>query len=412
MKFDPNSKMTTIAIYAFLVLAAAILFAQIIGNMKTSLGFVNTIIGYIQPMIYGFVIAFLLNPIMHSIENILILNASKIKLKPSQRRMISIIITYLFVIFTLSIFMGILLPQVIESLVKIVKQFPTYTKSLQSVYQNFIDDFYSLGQSSEVSYEIQLFTDKISSSIQNILNNIDKFLMSIISSILQIIAGFVSGIAQIIVGIIISIYLLSSKEKLFAQLKKVGCAILSLKVLEIVQNILIDTSKIFKSYITGAAIDAIIVGFICFLFMIIMGFFAPGFWQYSVIISVIVALTNVIPYFGPFLGAIPSALLLLTINPFYPIIFLVFILILQQIDGNIINPRIVGSSTGLPALWVVFAIMLFSGMFGIIGMFIGVPLFAVIYMLLKRLIIYLLRKKSMPIATKDYDSKENPLMED
>ena len=201
---------------------------------------------------------------------------------------------------------------------------------------------------------------------------------------------------DVIIGLIIAIYFLFSKEKFCAQCKKAAYAILPRRRADGLIRNTRETSTVFGSFITGQLIDALIVGILCFIGMSILQL------PYPPMISVIVAITNVIPFFGPYIGAIPSAILILLVNPLQAVYFVIFIIILQQIDGNIICPRILGETIGLNGFWIIFAIVVFGALFGFVGMIIGVPTFAMLYTWLKRWISRRLGKRNMPDDTLAY----------
>jgi len=195
-----------------------------------------------------------------------------------------------------------------------------------------------------------------------------------------------------------SIYLLASKEQLKAQMKKMSRSIFTEKRHTKLSLIASTSKQIFSKYITTAIIDSVFVGIVCFILMAIFGL------PYAAVISLVVGVTNMIPFFGPFIGSIPSAVVLFIIKPYYAFIFVALILVIQQIDGNIVVPRLQGNATGIGATWACIAVALMSGLFGILGMFIGVPIFAIVYYIIKITIEDRLQKKKLPYETKDYYS--------
>jgi len=195
---------------------------------------------------------------------------------------------------------------------------------------------------------------------------------------------------------IISVYFLFSKETLIAQVKKIVYAVFSKNVAKTSVRVARESHRIFSGFINGKLLDSLIIGVLCFIGTSLLRF------EYSLLISFIVGVTNVIPFFGPIIGAIPGILILLMVDPWQALWFGLFVLALQQLDGNVIGPKILGNSTGLPALWVMFAILIGGDMFGVIGMFIGVPTFAIIYKFSKEIFEYLLKKKNMPEQTEAY----------
>ena len=212
-----------------------------------------------------------------------------------------------------------------------------------------------------------------------------------------------------IIGLIVSVYVLMEKEKFIGQSKKIIYAIFKPERGNIIVRTVRKSNQIFGGFITGKILDSVIIGVICYVVLLIMNM------PYTVLVSVIVGVTNVIPFFGPYIGAIPSFIIIALANPLQGLYFLIFIIILQQFDGNILGPKILGNSTGLSSFWVVFAILIGGGMFGVPGMILGVPTFAVIYYIVRNIVNYFLRKRSLPDKTDEYimlvdiDTKTNAM---
>jgi predicted PurR-regulated permease PerM len=233
-------------------------------------------------------------------------------------------------------------------------------------------------------------------------NTVLPGLETAVASLTSSVVGMARGLLNLVIGVIISIYLLSGKTRLLAQAKKVCYAVLGKRRGGYLCNVCTYANRVFGSFIGGKLLDSLIIGILCFLGLSILDM------PYTMLISIIVGVTNIIPFFGPYLGAIPSALLLLVIDPMEALYFIIFILVLQQIDGNIIGPVILGDATGLGSLWVVVAILVFGGLFGIFGMVIGVPLFAVLYKIASELINKLLEERGLSTATADYEQWNYP----
>ena len=406
MKFKPTAPMTTVAIYAFLVIAASIVFGMLLSGIGGVFTWFGKIAGYLTPVIYGFCIAFLLSPILHTYEKRLLPKIGGKKLKPIARRNVSILLTYLTAITIIALFLAVVLPQVIRSCMSIADNIPLYLKTLQNLYRNINGSLANIDllNEPELAAAITSLSDSIIGMMQSQIEGIGTWLAELSTKVLGFAGNLAGGIINFVVGIIISVYLLADREKLFAQMRKISSAIFPQNVHELLYEIVLDCNRVFSGFIVGKIIDSVIVGIICFIGMSILGM------PYPVLISVLVGVTNVIPYFGPFIGAIPSFFIILISDPAAALWFLLFILLLQQFDGNILGPKILGDVTGLSALWVVVSIMLFSGLFGVLGMFIGVPLFAVIYSIMKRVVNFLLQKKELPTSTRNYDTNENPLI--
>jgi predicted PurR-regulated permease PerM len=201
--------------------------------------------------------------------------------------------------------------------------------------------------------------------------------------------NFVSVLIRTVIGFIVSIYILLDRERFTVQFRKLTYAIFSKKQSERLFEISKLSARMFNSFIIGKTVDSLIVGVICYIFMLIFG------WPYPVLISLIIGVTNMIPVFGPFIGAIPALFLLFIVDPSAALWFALFIIILQQIDGNIIGPLILQDSMGLPSLWIMFAIIIGGGFFGLIGMFLGVPVFAIIYVIVKEIVNQRLKDKEI-----------------
>ncbi|HCW05309.1 MAG TPA: AI-2E family transporter, partial [Clostridium sp.] len=259
------------------------------------------------------------------------------------------------------------IPQLVSSISSLVNQIPGFLKVLENRFNIIIQDL-------NIGYLLQ--TESNSNWTDFLQKGLTMF-STILQGIVAYMLGMSSSIYNWIIGLIFSIYMLSSKERLMSQLKKVMKAFLSKEVMETILDIAVRTNNIFKGFIRGSILDSLLVGVLCFLGMTILNI--PN----ALLISVIQAVTNIIPVFGPFIGAVPSAFIILMDDPIKALIFIVFIIILQQIDGNIIQPRIVGDSIGLPGIWVLLSIVVGSGLFGFVGLIVGVPAVAVFYSILK-----------------------------
>ena len=270
-------------------------------------------------------------------------------------------------------------------------QFPIYVKNLEK----WIDSTLSLNKDIETfannmldTYYVEL-NDWLNNSLLPQVNVIVKEVsLSLIS--------VVKGLWNLIIGLIVSVYVLFSKEQFAGQSKKIIYAFFSKKKANEIISDIRYANKTFGAYVSGKIIDSIIIGFLCFFLMKLLKI------NYPILISVIIGITNIIPFFGPFIGAVPSILLILLINPFNGIKFLILIILLQTFDGNILGPKILGDSTGLSSFWVIFSITLFGAYFGIIGMAIGVPIFALIYAAFKRKVNRNLLSKNLPTNTLEY----------
>ena len=285
----------------------------------------------------------------------------------------------------------IVIPQIIISIQSIIFQFPVYVNNLSSFILNLLDKNPELESTFDSLFEN--YSTEVYNYLQNnVLPQVNEILKTLSNGVIRV----VKGTFNLIIGIIISFYLMSSKELFAGQTKKIIYALFELKTANKVISGTRYAHSTFIGFFGGKIIDSIIIGL--FTFVVLYIFKIP----YAVLISVIVGVTNIIPFFGPYIGAIPSALLILMVNPIKALYFVIIILVIQQIDGNIIGPKILGDSTGLSSFWVIFAITLFGGLFGVIGMVIGVPTFAVIYAFVKYKINRRLRHKDLPEETSPY----------
>lgn len=390
MKFEWNKRYASVALYAFLTLAALILFLLLLLRFDQLLGYGKAVVGYIMPILYGFGIAYILNPVMRWIENHLPRRLFQKAKRPVVKRIVAVFLTYLFFGGLLLAFFSLVIPQLLSSFYSAMNTFPGLVSKLGTDIQNFL---LNLVDENAAAQEI---VAQIASSIQQSLDSVLKALAGLIPVLLSATMNVTGILINIVIGVIVSIYVLTTKEKFKGQAKKLLYAVFPAERVNGFLTLVRSSDRSFGGFISGKLLDSLIIGILCFVGMSL--FRMP----YAVLISVIVGVTNVIPYFGPFFGAIPSALLLLFINPMDALGFCVFILVLQQFDGNILGPKILGQSVGVPAFWIIFSVLLFGNLFGFIGMFLGVPAFAVIYSLIRTFVDRRLKKKSYPLDTAVY----------
>ncbi|WP_195217885.1 AI-2E family transporter [Turicibacter sanguinis] len=384
MKINWDKKYTTIAIYAFIVICFSIVFANIISKLDAFTGKMSQIMAVFQPFIIGFIIAYLINFILKFYED----RVFKKFIKGSKKslRGVAVILSYLTASLIFYVFIQFVVPQLVESITGLVNDIPRYLYDMKVILEQTLNE-------TDISPEyMTLINDK--------LTEITNWVLQLVTNLLPIIGGivmaFASSVWNIILGIIISVYLLVDKEKFFALGKKVVVALFNDKHANIILNLANRTNLIFGKFIGGKIIDSAIIGVLTFIILTI--FKMP----YSLLISVIIGITNIIPFFGPFIGAIPSAIIILFISPIKAVWFGVIILVIQQIDGNIIGPKILGDSIGISAFWILFAILVAGKLFGLVGMIIGVPMFALIYSIVKDVIEIRLSKKGLPTDTTEY----------
>ena len=386
MKFNWNKKYNTIAVYAFIVVSLSIIFYNIISKLESFAGKLNEIMGVFQPFIIGFIIAYLLNFILKFYENKVFKMRGLNKVKKSSIRGLGILLSYITAGIILYVFMQFVLPQLIESVRGLINDIPRYVKELTIIVDT---------QLQEMNINQEYMT-LISEKFAEITNWVIQLLTNVLPIVGNAVMSIASSIWNIVLGIIISIYLLMDKEKFFGLGKIVVTSLFKEKHTTIILDLANRTNLTFGKFIGGKIVDSLIIGILTFIILAI--FKMP----YVLLISVIIGITNIIPFFGPFIGAIPSAIIILFVSPIQALWFLVIVLVIQQVDGNIIGPKILGDSIGISAFWILFAILVAGKLFGLVGMIIGVPMFAVIYSIIKDIIEARLRYKGLPTETNNY----------
>lgn len=377
------------------ILASGILCAFVLFKMPVIISVLKGITEILKPFLYGVVFAYLLAPLCNKIEEKLFQIFPKAKTKA--RRFIcfiAIVISLCVAIAVIWLIIMMIIPQVWDSVMKIIQMVPQKL----IVVNNWIE--HMLENQPELQAYFEEFSSQAESNIDSLLNvdTIQK-VQSIINSLSVQLFGVLGVVKNIFLGLLISAYLLGSRKLFGAQAGLILHGVFSDKWAKIIEEEIRYTDKMFNGFLIGKIIDSAIIGLLCFAGTSIMGFEAPAF------ISVIIGITNIIPFFGPFIGAIPCGLLLLLENPMHCLYFIIFIFVLQQLDGNVIGPKILGNTTGVSSFWVLFAILLFGGMWGVVGMVIGVPLFAVIYDIIRKLVYRGLRKHKRESMITDYEEK-------
>ena len=377
------------------ILASGILCAFVLFKMPVIISVLKGITESLIPFLYGVVFAYLLAPLCNKIEEKLFQIFPKAKTKA--RRFIcfiAIVISLCVAIAVIWLIIMMIIPQVWDSVMKIIQMVPQKL----IVVNNWIE--HMLENQPELQAYFEEFSSQAESNIDSLLNvdTIQK-VQSIINSLSVQLFGVLGVVKNIFLGLLISAYLLGSRKLFGAQAGLILHGVFSDKWAKIIEEEIRYTDKMFNGFLVGKIIDSAIIGLLCFAGTSIMGFEAPAF------ISVIIGITNIIPFFGPFIGAIPCGLLLLLENPMHCLYFIIFIFVLQQLDGNVIGPKILGNTTGVSSFWVLFAILLFGGMWGVVGMVIGVPLFAVIYDIIRKLVYRGLRKHKRESMITDYEEK-------
>ena len=381
------------ALTVLLLLVAAV-FVVMRWSLVAALG--AKIANILAPVIYGAVFAYLLNPVYNRVQAAVMKMTEKIITQEEGRKRLGGFLGTLASLFLLvAVVVGLismLIPQLINSISGVMETLPASINNLEIWLEKVLADNPDLEQ--QVMQHYGAAADYLQNWLTNVVvPNIYRIIGSVSSGVVLV----VRAVFDILIGLIVMVYLLNMKEKLLAQAKMIIYGLFPLKIANKVIEEGRYVHQVFGGFIIGKLLDSLIIGLICF---VLLGF---ANMPYVLLVSVIVGVTNVIPFFGPFIGAIPSAFLILLSDPMKCLYFLIFILLLQQFDGNILGPKILGDSTGLSSFWVLFSILLFGGLMGFVGMIIAVPTFAVIYRLVTEFTTWKLGKKALSDSLDSYD---------
>lgn len=368
----------------FVSLAAVVAFYFIVLRYEELKYYLDIISLALQPVIVGIVIAYVICPVAKFLER----QFRRGKWLSRAARPLAVLFTLLFVIGILGLFCALILPQVVESIRSLVVDLPEMLEVQLARLESYLKE-----DSDAAEAVMQMIT-----SVETFLMTfIKENLFAAVSNVAGSVLSVGSAIVNLVVSIVVTVYLLLDRERYLGQCRKLFYAVSRNKRFNrAVMEVLHQADQIFSGFISGKLLDSLIVGVICFACLTVLQM------PYALLVSVIVGVTNIIPMFGPFIGAIPSAFLILLVSPSKCIVFLIFIIILQQLDGNVIGPRILGNSTGLSAFYVTVAMMLFGKLMGFVGMIVGVPLFATLYYIVKRLAEYSLGQQGLPVGTAAY----------
>lgn len=381
---------------AVLVIAACVMFAFLLLKIKDVKAAIRLVNGILTPIIYGAVLAYLLTPVYNwTYRQMRKLTEKKFKKEKVHNRIGRLMATTVSLALLLAVVIGLiwlLLPQLISSIMGVVDSLPANVDNFSRWLAQLLKD------NPDIEATVMSNYDKGFDMLQKYLNtelmpNLDKVIGGVSSGVISVLVVF----KNILIGLIVMVYLLNIKETFATQGKKVIYGVLSVRMANRVIEKIRYTHQVFGGFIIGKLLDSLIIGIICFVCTNFMKM------PYALLVSVIIGVTNIIPFFGPFIGAVPATILILLVNPMKALYFVIFVFLLQQFDGNILGPKILGDSTGISSFWVLFSILLFGGVFGFVGMIIGVPTFAVIYNLFSEWISYLLSKKELSTDTQDYE---------
>ena len=372
------------------VVFVAVLLIASMYYFGTIWGWITNIFDTVLPFLIGFGIAFLLLPIVNRMEDFNNRVIFRKKARPRLNRALSTAVAVIVLLAMVAGFMAILVPQLITS----VKSLLQYAGNFIALNSDRINEF--LLKYQFLSIEGEKLVIAWENIISELMNNITLLMNNAKGIIFGIGSGVYAVIFHFLVGLIAAFYLLMDKETFCAQVKKVLYATFRRSTCETLIYWTRRAHKIFAGFITGKILDSIIIGVICYVVMLLFRI------EYPLLISVIVGITNIIPFFGPFIGAVPGVLILLLVNPLSALWFAVFILILQQLDGNVIGPFILGDYVGVSAFWIMMAIVIGGGLFGFAGMLLGVPVFALLYAIARSIADVRLKERGLPIPSAAY----------
>ncbi|MDD3840285.1 MAG: AI-2E family transporter [Clostridia bacterium] len=369
MKIKFDKKYLKYSLYAFLTITLSIIVFKIIYNIddifRVFATFFNFIFKLLAPFIIGFFIAYILNPGVRYLEK-------NVFFQKRPARILSIITVYLIVFGTVTLISISVVPRLAENIANLIDKIPGFAKEIEKMVLNFVSNPV-VNKYYDVNFQLNNIIDSYTS-------NISEFLQVTMSDLIKGVLSVTSGVINTILGFIIAFYMLNDKEKFINMFNKLLQTMLEDSVIDNLNYFVMEVNEIFSKFIVGKALDSFIIGILCLIGLLIMKI------EFALLISVIVAITNMIPYFGPFIGAVPAVILALFDGPIYGVWVALFILALQQFDGLILGPKILGDSVGLSPFWVIFSIIVGGGLFGVLGMFLGVPAMAVVRLVISKLV--------------------------
>ena len=386
---------------AFCVIACAILFYMALNYIGLVGKALRSLVTILSPFIWGLVISYLLNPLVRTLEKKLfgplcrrIYAKSKRSNGEGLARGLSVLFSEIFMLAIVTGLFFLIIPQLYSSIETIIVNSPVYIDKLTTWATKMLTDFPELR-----SYVTQMLGDINQDLMSWLQTSVLPGLGSLLSNVGTGVKYVVTGVYNLVIGIIVSVYILSDSETFTANAKRILYSLLTPEMAKKLLEGLDFTDRTFVGFLNGKLLDSAIIGLICYIVCAILDM------PYALLVSVLVGVTNIIPFFGPFIGAVPSALVILMVSPLKCLIFVIFVIILQQVDGNIIGPKILGSSVGINGFWVMFSI-LGAGLFGFWGMLLGVPVFVVIYTAVNSAIDRKLRRSDLPHSTEDFKNIE------
>lgn len=384
-KFTWNRKYLTVCLYAIIVVLASVLIIKTVIDWDNVVRHAKSALSVLSPFLWGAFIAFLINPLVKLFDK-LFGKIKPLKKHGKPRKFLSLLLSYLLVVALVVLMFVYLLPQIGTSITEIVNQVPGWITKINEGLMKFETDH------PDFDYDI------VNEFLNNITPQLMEFSKRVVTDVVPMIfttsISVVKGLLNVLIAFIVSVYMVSDKKLLARGFKRVLYSVASEKAGDVIMETLRECYHIFSQFVLGKTVDSFIIGWICFFLMTILRL------PFTPIVSLIVGITNMIPYFGPFIGAIPGIVLILMVDPIQAIIFTVLIIVIQQFDGLYLGPRILGETVGLRPLWIIFAITVGGSIGGVVGMFLGVPVVAVLAYLADKLLTRLVKKKNVDISEK------------
>lgn len=384
-KFTWNRKYLTVCLYAIIVVLASVLIIKTVIDWDNVVRHAKSALSVLSPFLWGAFIAFLINPLVKLFDK-LFGKIKPLKKHGKPRKFLSLLLSYLLVVALVVLMFVYLLPQIGTSITEIVNQVPGWITKINEGLMKFETDH------PDFDYDI------VNEFLNNITPQLMEFSKRVVTDVVPMIfttsISVVKGLLNVLIAFIVSVYMVSDKKLLARGFKRVLYSVASEKASDVIMETLRECYHIFSQFVLGKTVDSFIIGWICFFLMTILRL------PFTPIVSLIVGITNMIPYFGPFIGAIPGIVLILMVDPIQAIIFTVLIIVIQQFDGLYLGPRILGETVGLRPLWIIFAITVGGSIGGVVGMFLGVPVVAVLAYLADKLLTRLVKKKNVDISGK------------
>lgn len=393
-----QSRYWKVSVTVFLTAAAILLFYDVLFGQRAAVVMLLRLFKALEPILYGAMMAYLLAPIVDFFDRRISFGRAAVFKKDGHVRSVgvravSLLLTWIVIVAFGYLLLSFLLPEVYKSILRLIGNMETYYNTINLWITGLLEQNPSL--EGWVTAQLNVYYKDLSTLITDQVLPQARNLMSAVSG------GVVSALnflKNLLIGAIVSVYLLATKERCAAYCRKLVCGIFRPVQTAWIFRAVSKADSIFSGFVRGKLLDSLIIGILCFICSSILQF------PYTPLVSVIVGVTNVIPFFGPFLGAIPSTFLILLDSPIKALYFVIFVLALQQLDGNVIGPKILGDRTGLSSLWVIIAILVGGSFFGVPGMFFGVPVFACFNTFVDFCVTSRLKKRGMPVATDFYQS--------